>query len=165
MDPAGIEERVSGLCLLPLECLLSSDVTVRKELLRLVDIVLTCLSKGAIMTFGSNLCAYATAALNSLEKVRYEPVAWPPISCLLYLIIDTSQGIQIDGVSFLNLLLRTFPQILVPHAESLISVLTRLMEVMICIMYFVFMSFIAHRPIDSLFIIFLSRNSIWDALR
>ncbi len=131
LDPAGIEERVSGLCLLPLECLLSSDVTVRRELLKLENIVLNCLSKGAMMAFGANLCAYATAALNSLDKVLL-PLLAPP-SCLLYLIIDTSQGIQIDGVSFLNLLLRSFPQILVPHAESLLSALTRLMEVN-CIM-------------------------------
>ncbi len=70
LDPAGIEERVSGLCLLPLECLLSSDATVRRELLQLEEIVLSCLSKGAVMTFGVNLCAYATAALNSLDKVQ-----------------------------------------------------------------------------------------------
>ncbi len=75
VGPAGIEERVSGLCLSPLECLLSSDMTVRKELLQLEDVVLSCLSRGAVMPFAVNLCAYATAALSSLDKV---PVAPPP---------------------------------------------------------------------------------------
>jgi hypothetical protein len=90
----------------PMECLLSPETGTRRELLQLQEVVLSTATSTSVSPFAATLVAYASAAMNSLDR-----------------------GVRGDGLAFVALLLRLFPSLMVARAGALLPSYPPLMEV------------------------------------